>query len=137
MSASTTKPYWMPGMTTLVLEQEPRAARVETDDERLTVHLTDGRTLSAPLEWYPRLTFATLEERANYALFRDGYAIYWPDLDEDLHVPGLLAGRRSMESQRSFERWKEEMQRRRKDPNPEPWGKVLPADSSGVEPSAG
>ncbi len=137
MSASMNKPYWMPGMTTLVLEQEPRAVRVETDDERLTVHLTDGRTLSVPLEWYPRLIFATPEERANVELFRDGHAIYWPDLDEDLHVPGLLAGRRSMENQRSFERWKEEMQRRRKDPNPKPWGKVLPADSSGVEPSAG
>ena len=137
MSASTNKPYWMPGMTTLVLEQEPKAVRIETDDERLTVHLTDGRTLSVPLEWYPRLTFATPAERANVELFRDGHAIYWPDLDEDLHVPGLLAGRRSMESQRSSERWKEEMQRRRKDPNPKPWGKVLPADSSGVEPSAG
>ncbi len=117
-------------MTTLVLEQEPRAGRVEMKNERLIVHLTDGRTLSVPLEWYPRLTFATPEERASYELFREGYAIYWPDLDEDLHVPGLLAGRRSIENQRNFEQWKEAMLQRRKDPNPEPWGEVLPADPS-------
>ncbi len=117
-------------MTTLVLEQEPRAARIETQNNRLVVYLTDGRALSVPLEWYPRLAFATPEERANYKLFREGYAIYWPDLDEDLHVPGLLAGRRSMESQRSLNQWKEAMLQRRQDPNPEPWGEVLPADPS-------
>ena len=116
-----------------VVTSEPLARSAEVTDDLITAHLTDGRTLSVPLEWYPRLAFATLEERANYALFRDGYAIYWPDLDEDLHVPGLLAGRRAMESQRSFERWKEEIQRRRNDPNPEPWGKELSDDASDVE----
>ena len=83
-------------MTTLVLEQEPRAGRVEMKNERLIVHLTDGRTLSVPLEWYPRLTFATPEERANHELFREGYAIYWPDLDEDIHTPALLSGTRPL-----------------------------------------
>lgn len=112
-------------MTTLVLENEPRAVRLEFDNERLTVYLSDDRTLSVPLVWYPRLAFATPEERATYELFRDGYAAYWPELDEDLHVPGLLAGRRSMESEASLERWKIEMQRRRRTQDPEPWGRSV------------
>ena len=100
-------------MTTLTLEEEPTARRVECSDEALTLHLTDGRTVSAPLEWYPRLAFATPEERANCRLVAGGWGIHWPDLDEDLHVEGILAGKRSGESTRSFERWKKEMQRRR------------------------
>ena len=92
-------------MTTLVLEAGPEARNVQIEGERLVVHLTDGRELSVPLEWYPRLLHATDDERDNWQLLGDGYAIEWPDLDEHVGVEGLLAGRRSGESAESFERW--------------------------------
>ena len=92
-------------MTTLVLEREPIAVSVEITDELLTVHLTDGRQIAVPLEWYPRLVHATAAERNNYELLGQGSAIGWPDLDEHLSVESVLAGRSSGESQRSFQRW--------------------------------
>ena len=92
-------------MTTLTLEREPEAARVETDEAHLTVYLTDGRAVVVPLEWFPRLMHGSPEERARYEIVGHGYGIHWPDLDEDIHVEGLLAGRRSGESERSFRRW--------------------------------
>jgi hypothetical protein len=94
-------------MTTLVLEQEPFAVGVQVDEERLTVELEDGRSLSVPLQWYPRLLHGTIAERNNWQLLADGYAIEWPDLDEHIGIDGLLAGRRSGESERSFSRWLE------------------------------
>lgn len=108
-------------MTTLILEKEPTAEQVECTAEALVVHLTDGRTVSVPLEWYPRLAFATPEERANYELVVDGWGIHWPDLDEDLHVEGILAGKPSGEGAYSLERWKQEMRRRRKEGITGPW----------------
>jgi hypothetical protein len=72
-------------------------------DEKVIVDLADGRSLSVPLAWYPRLLHASPEERHNWQLLGDGYAIEWVDLDEHIGVEGLLAGRRSSESQRSFE----------------------------------
>lgn len=81
------------------------ARRVHCSAETLTVELSDGRTLSVPLEWYPRLRHGTPKERENWELIGQGDGIHWPDLDEDLSVEGLLAGRRSMESKKSFERW--------------------------------
>ncbi|MCL5994756.1 MAG: DUF2442 domain-containing protein [Chloroflexi bacterium] len=92
-------------MTTLVLEKELVAIKVTVTDNKLTVDLDDGRSISVPLEWYPRLLHASLEERANWRLLGEGYAIEWPDLDEYIGVEGLLAGRRSGESQKSFDRW--------------------------------
>ncbi len=92
-------------MTTLVLEREPVAVSVEVTDDHLIVELDDGRTISVPLGWYPRLAHGTPEERNNYEIWGEGTAISWPDLDEDLSVESILAGRRSGESQRSFERW--------------------------------
>ena len=92
-------------MTTLVLEREPKAIAVKVTDEHLIVELDDGRTISVPLSWYPRLAHGTPEERNNYEIFGEGSAISWPDLDEDLSVESILAGRRSAESPRSFERW--------------------------------
>lgn len=83
----------------------PLARRVECSDDTLTVELSDGRTLSVPLEWYPRLMHGTPEERLSWELIGEGDGIHWPDLDEDLSVEGLLAGRRSAESQQSLERW--------------------------------
>ena len=90
---------------------ERRLAReqsVEVNDDALTVSLDDGRTISLPLGWYPRLLHATPQERENWRLIADGVGIHWPDLDEDISVEDLLAGRPSGESQRSFKRWLEE-----------------------------
>ena len=92
-------------MTTLTLETEPIAHQVSITEDNLIVALVDGRSLSIPLAWYPRLQHATLQERQNWELLGDGYAIEWADLDEHIGVEGLLAGRRSGESQKSFEQW--------------------------------
>lgn len=83
----------------------PLARRVECSNDTLTVELSDGRTLSVPLDWYPRLMHGTPEERQDWELIGEGDGIHWPELDEDLSVEGLLAGRRSMESPQSFQRW--------------------------------
>ena len=92
-------------MSTLVLETEPAAVQVMINDDKLMVELADGRTITVPLSWYPRLLYASPEERQNWQLLGDGYAIEWSDLDEHIGIEGLLAGRRSGESKKSFERW--------------------------------
>lgn len=79
------------------------ATKVSVTDDTLAVDLADGRTISVPLEWFPRLVHATPAERANWSIRTDG--INWPDLDEDISVEGLLAGRTSGESQKSLKRW--------------------------------
>ncbi|PSP36052.1 MAG: DUF2442 domain-containing protein [Cyanobacteria bacterium QS_8_48_54] len=91
-------------MTTLTLETDPIVNQVIVTDEKLIVDLADGRSLSVPLAWYPRLMHASSEERQNWQLLGDGYVIEWSDLDEHIGIEGLLAGRRSSESQRSLER---------------------------------
>ena len=92
-------------MNTLVLEREPVAVNVSVTAEKLAVDLDDGRSLLVPLEWYPRLAHASAQERDNWQLLGDGYAIEWLELDEHIGIEGLLAGRRSGESEKSFERW--------------------------------
>lgn len=92
-------------MTTLVLECDPVAVKVMVTTEHLVVELVDGRSLSVPLVWYPRLLHGSEAECQNRQLLGDGYAIEWPDLDEHIGVEGLLAGRRSGESAESFGRW--------------------------------
>lgn len=92
-------------MTTLTLETEPIASQVTVTEEKLIVDLIDGRSLIVPLGWYPRLIYASIEERQNWQLLGDGYAIEWVDLDEHIGVEGLLAGRQSGESQSSLEQW--------------------------------
>lgn len=92
-------------MTTLHLDTEPVAVRVEVADDLLQVPLADGRIISVPLEWYPRLLHGTPEERRNYEVGGSGHGIHWPDLDEDISVQNLLEGRRSGESERSLRRW--------------------------------
>jgi Protein of unknown function (DUF2442) len=92
-------------MNTLTLEVEPLAKQVKVTDDELIVDLSDGRKMSVPLAWYPRLLNATLSERQHFELLGDGYAIEFPELDEHIGVEGLLAGRHSGESQRSFEKW--------------------------------
>lgn len=94
-------------MTTLVLEQEPVAVKVALTSDQLVVQLADGRSLIVPMAWYPRLLHGSEIERQNWQLLGDGYAIEWPDLDEHIGVEGLLAGRRSGESEASFGHWLE------------------------------
>ena len=95
-------------MTTSTTEiRVPEATDVTVTDDALTVELSDGRTLSVPLAWFPRLTHATPEERIRWRLIGRGEGIHWTDLDEDVSVEGLLAGRPSGESQRSLKRWLE------------------------------
>jgi len=83
----------------------PVAVKVQVTEDKFTVDLADGRSLSVPLSWYPRLLHATEMEGLNYQLLGDGYAIEWPDIDEHIGVDGLLAGRRSGESEESFTQW--------------------------------
>jgi hypothetical protein len=83
----------------------PAITRVSLTDEVLTVELTDGRTLSVPLAWYPRLLHATTSERDNWRLIGRGEGVQWPDIEEDLSVESLLAGLPSAETAASLEKW--------------------------------
>lgn len=85
-------------MNSLMLNEAPRAMAVECSDDELRVSLTDGRTLSVPVAWFPRLAHASPAQRADYELLGDGQGIHWPAVDEDISVMGLLAGQRSVES---------------------------------------
>ena len=92
-------------ITSTIEAQIPEAENVMITEDTLMAELSDGRTISVPLAWYPRLVHATQEERNNWELIGEGQGIHWPDLDEDLSVEGMIAGRPSGESQRSFKRW--------------------------------
>ena len=83
------------------------AQSVSVSKDALIVDLSDGRTISVPLSWYPRLSHATTRERDTSELLGGGVGIHWPDLDEDISVQGLLAGRPFGESQASLQRWLE------------------------------
>jgi hypothetical protein len=74
-------------------------------NEVVVVDLRDGRTVTAPLTWYPRLLHGTARERRNWRLIGGGMGIHWPDLDEDLSVESILAGRPSPESHASLKKW--------------------------------
>ena len=93
-------------MTISAVEIEvPNAENVSITEDSLSVDLSDGRTVSVPLAWFPRLLHATREERENWRLIGKGQGIHWKDIDEDISVEGLLAGRPSGESQESFSKW--------------------------------
>ena len=93
-------------MTSLTIELElPKATCIRATDDTLTAELADGRSISVPLTWYPRLFHATQEERNHWELIGDGQHIHWKDLDKDISVENLMAGQPSGESKRSFERW--------------------------------
>jgi hypothetical protein len=81
--------------------------RVDVTRTSLTARLVDGRTVSVPLLWFPRLAHGSPAERAHWRLIGRGEGIHWPDLDEDISVANLLAGKPSGESQRSLKRWLE------------------------------
>jgi hypothetical protein len=96
----------MAGMTTLILDSAAlRATSVQTTEDTLVVELADGRSISAPLGWYPRLFHGTVRERENFRLVAGGEGIHWPELDEDISVEGIVAGRASGETQRSLQKW--------------------------------
>lgn len=93
-------------MNTSAVEIEvPKAENVKVTKDTLNVDLSDGRTISVPLEWFPRLVYATPEERSNWKLIGRGHGIHWEDIDEDISVEGLLTGKPSGESQKSFKKW--------------------------------
>ena len=93
-------------MSTSPSEFRPAMAQqVTVTDDALIVDLVDGRTVSVPASWYPRLAHGTPAERSNWRLLGRGEGIHWPDLDEDISVAGLLAGRPSGETQSSLQRW--------------------------------
>ena len=94
-------------MTTSSLATETAAAkRVRVTDEALIVELRDGRSVSVPLTWYPRLAVGRPSERRKWELIGPGIGIHWPELDEDISIEGLLLGLPSGESAASLQRWR-------------------------------
>jgi len=85
--------------------QSHKAKDAVINDDTLTIDLIDGRTISVPLAWYPRLLHSTPKERNNWRFIGDKEGIHWNDLDEDVSVENLLSGKPSGESQRSLKRW--------------------------------
>lgn len=79
-------------MTTLEPKAGERVRDVRVTDDAISVDLFDGRTITVPLAWYPRLLHATPEQRANWRIAGAGYGIHWPGIDEDLSTQGLLQG---------------------------------------------
>lgn len=103
-------------MNTSVLSQHiPNAQDVNVTDDTLSVDLGDGRTISVPLAWFPRLVHATPEERNNWRLIGKGEGVHWENVDEDISIEGLLAGHASGESQASFKKWLEKRHTGRKE----------------------
>ena len=95
-------------MATLAVKMEiPHAISVNVDEDTLTVELDDGRTVSVPIAWYPRLLNASKKERENWRLIGKGHGINWEAVDEDVSIEGILAGRPSGESQISLKNWLE------------------------------
>ena len=81
------------------------AHRITVGKDSLAVELSDGRTITVPLAWFPRLLHGTRAQRSNWRLIGSGEGIHWPDLDEDISVASLLAGRPSSEAGASLRRW--------------------------------
>jgi len=84
---------------------EPVAIFVSLTRDKLVVGLDDGRELSVPISWFPRLEHGTRDERENWELIPPGHGIHWPELDEDISVSALLAGKPSNESSASLSKW--------------------------------
>ena len=95
-------------MNTLLTEiQVANGEDVHVTEDTLTVDLADGRTIAIPLAWYPRLFHGTIEERNRWEWIGNNEGIYWPNLDEDIGVEGMLLGKKSGESAASLARWLE------------------------------
>jgi hypothetical protein len=97
-------------MTSLTIEllQLPTISGIEITEDTLSVDLSDGRTISVPLTWYPRLLHGSADERKFWRLNASSEGIHWPELDEDVSVQNLILGQASGESQRSLQRWLQE-----------------------------
>ncbi|MSP21517.1 MAG: DUF2442 domain-containing protein [Dehalococcoidia bacterium] len=91
-----------------------RAIDVQVTDEAVIFELDDGRTIAAPLGWYPRLLEGTAKERSNWRLIGRGLDVHWPDLDEDTEVQHIVLGLSSTESQPSLQRWLDERAAKKK-----------------------
>jgi hypothetical protein len=89
----------------LILRHPPQIDHVHVTDSALNVYLQDGRLLSCPLAWFPRLLHGTPAERNHYQLSGNDDVIHWPELDEDIELARLFEGGRSVESERSLQRW--------------------------------
>lgn len=100
--------------TSVINQQIPIAQDIKVTDDILSVDLGDGRSISVPLAWLPRLVHATTVERNNWRLIGSGEGIHWENLDEDISVEGLLAGHASGKSQASFKKWLEKRNASRK-----------------------
>ncbi len=111
-------------MNTLAIEMKASIQDVELTEDSLVVDLADGRTISVPIAWYPRLMRGTREERSHWRIIGKGEGIHWPDVDEDISVENILLGRPSGESQRSFKKWLEGRMEKRKKPRMGKRGKV-------------
>jgi hypothetical protein len=83
----------------------PAAVSVAIRDDAVVVELADGRTISAPLAWYPRLVHASEVERQNVRLIGGGSGLHWPDVEEDISIESIIRGRPSAESPASLKRW--------------------------------
>ena len=99
-------------MTTSTLASDAAAIGVQITDDSLSASLSDGRVVSVPISWYPRLSHALPQHRAVWEFIGGGHGIHWPELDEDVSVDNLLLGQPSGEGARSFSRWKEWYQQR-------------------------
>lgn len=95
---------------------DARACNIVVTEDSLTVDLVDGRSISVPIDWYPRLVQGTSEERNYWRIIGEGEGINWPALDEDISIENLLAGKPSYESQRSLKKWLEKRSTVDKDP---------------------
>ena len=96
----------MNGTTSVVVTFSlPRVTGVSVTEDTLSVDLEDGRTVSVPIGWYPRLAHGTSAERENVQVAGAGFGIHWPDLDEDIGIEGILLGKPSTESPQSFKKW--------------------------------
>jgi hypothetical protein len=99
-------------MTSLTIDilEVPKIQTIDITDDTLSVDLSDGRTISVPLAWYPRLLYGSVEERNSWRLIGGGDGIHWNQLDEDISAKNIILGQVSGESQKSFQRWLNERQ---------------------------
>ncbi len=89
----------------LELREIPTIQQATLTDDKLSVDLSHGHTISVPLVWYPRLLHGSTEERNNWRFIGGGKGIHWEQLDEDISAQNLILGQPSGESQKSFQRW--------------------------------
>ncbi len=94
-------------MSILTLASSPTALKVSITEDALTVALDDGRVVSVPISWYPRLSHALVRHREIYELIGGGHGIHWPELDEDISIENILFGQPSGEGAKSFQKWKQ------------------------------